>query len=254
MSAWIALFTAIATVGGLDAFSPLIAFGGDSARGVLVDLTPVGALASGPAVVFVHGSNPAPGIVHFEMAERLAEALSRRGGPPCRVLAWEWNAATSDSHWHKVNDRNAIGQGHALAAALLAAGLAPEQTQLIGHSAGAIVATSAARDLADLHGRPVALLTLLDPAICYHRIVFEQLHAGTAAQRVENFWAPGPSGYGRAVGCPSVRNIRVAGPSPWLGVAWPLRSSHLFLVRWYLQTAEDAALPDGFNAGLPLGG
>jgi pimeloyl-ACP methyl ester carboxylesterase len=252
MPGWVVLFTAIAAVAGSDDDRPLIALGGDPARGVLIDLTPGLALPGGPTVVFVHGANPAPGIVHFEMAERLAEALGRRDGPPCRVLAWAWNAATSDSHWHKVNDRNAIGQGHILAAALLAAGVPPEQTQLIGHSAGSIVATSAAHDLAVRYGRPLARLTLLDPAICYHRIVFEQLHAGTTAQAVENYWAPGPSGFGRAVACPHVWNVRVAGPSPWLGVAWPLRSSHLFLVRWYLSTAEDAARPGGFNTSLPF--
>lgn len=253
MPGWLASFVVLVAVAGSGDRSPLVARGGDPARGVLIDQTPGGAVPGLPTVVFVHGTNPAPGLVHFEMAERLAEALGRRPGPPCNVLAWDWNAATTDSRSHKVNDRNAIGQGHALAAALLATALPPDRFHLIGHSAGAIVATSAARELARALGRPVAQLTLLDPATCYHRLVFERLHAGTAALRVENYWAPGPSGYGRAVACPHVRNVRVAGATPWLGTALPLRSSHLSLVRWYIATAEDPSYPGGFNASLLLG-
>ncbi|MCA1693616.1 MAG: hypothetical protein LC749_02190, partial [Actinobacteria bacterium] len=99
-------------------------------------------------------------------------------------------------------------------------------------------------------GRPVAQLTLLEPATFYHHVVFERLAAGTSAQRVDHYWAPGPSGYSREVGHAGVRNYRVDVPSPVLAAVHPLRSGHLHVVRWYLTTVADRSFPVGFNASV----
>ena len=59
------------------------------------------------------------------------------------------------------------------------------------------------------------------------------------APLVENYWCPGPSAYGREVSIPGVRNFRVVGPASFAGVLRPLRSDHLYIVRWYLRIVED---------------
>ena len=204
-------------------------------------------------MVFIHGLNLAPGIVHFEMGQRLAEAIARRRepGPGFNVLAWDWNAATFAGLRSRANEEVAVQQGGALAAALRRAGIAPGRTHLIGHSSGCIVAVSAARGLAAGPGQAVARLTLLDPAAIHHPLVFDQLAAGSSALRVENFWTPGPSGYGREAARAGVRDVRIDGPSPYLGLVRPSRSNHLHLVQWYLQTAGDVTIPAGFNASIP---
>lgn len=115
-----------------------------------------------------------------------------------------------------------------------------------------MVATSAAWVFARRMGRPAAQLTLLDPAAYYHGIVFERLQAGTLCPVVENYWLPGPSAYGRESPTPGVRNYRIVGPAPYSGVVWPLRSDHLFIVRWYLGTIEDPHRNAGFNTSVLL--
>jgi pimeloyl-ACP methyl ester carboxylesterase len=182
------------------------------------------------------------------MAKRLAEAIARRGGPPMNVLAWDWNGSTYVGLNPNVNAEQTVGQGLRLAAELKGRGLAPERSHLIGHSSGAIVAAAAAQDLRVRSGRPVARLTLLEPAEFYHHVVFERLAAGSSAHRVEHYWAPGPSGYSREVGHAGVLNYRVEVPTPWLAAVHPLRSGHLHVFRWYLTTVEDRASPVGFNA------
>ncbi|WP_435016946.1 alpha/beta fold hydrolase [Tundrisphaera sp. TA3] len=239
---------------------PLLVGGSDPARGVLVNHNPgVPPFAppdpSRPTVVFIHGFNPMPRTVHFTMAERLADGLNRRGlSNQVNLLAWDWNAATFDSLSVRSNVEDAVGQGHLLAAALIRAGVAPSRTHLIGHSAGGLVATSAAWDFATLYGQHAAQLTLLEPAAFYHDVIFGRLSAGSLASRVENYWSPGPSAFGREVAQAGVQNHRVAGPTPFVGVVCPLRSNHLSLVRWYADSIADPNQPAGFNASLLLAG
>jgi hypothetical protein len=257
MTVQAALVLAVATVAGWGNRPPLVVAGADDSRGVLINLTP-GARPGGgldptrPTFVFVHGFNPFPRTVHFHMAEEFAQAVARRGGPPCNVFGWDWNAATFTSVCTRANAAEAVEQGRVLAATLRAAGVEPSRTQLIGHSAGSIVATSAARSLAFEHGVPVAQLTLLDPAAYYHTLVFEELAAGSTARIVENYWASGLSGYGRPVAAPGVRNYQVDGPHPTVGLVWLTRSNHLFTVHWYLDSTADPAFPSGFNASALL--
>jgi pimeloyl-ACP methyl ester carboxylesterase len=241
------VFTAAATIAAGDREAPLIRAGGDPARGLLVNRTPGFRPfdppdVSRPTVVFVHGFNPMPRVVHFEMTERVGESMARRRSQPFNVLGWDWNSSTT------VRPEATVDQGHALALAIWRAGVDPSRVHLIGHSAGAIVATSAAHFLARRLGRPVAQLTLLDPAAYYHTLIFEQLEAGSLCPVVENYWSPGPSAYGKAVDLPGVRSFRVDGPASFAGVICPLRSDHLFIVRWYLKTIERPDWPWGFNA------
>lgn len=258
MSPFLGLLIAAMTVGGTGDRPTLLAGGGDLARGVLVNRTP-GERPGGPVdperptIVFVHGFNPLPMVVHFEMAERLGEALGRRpGGCGFNVLDWDWNAATCAGLRVSSNIEAAVAQGPRLADALLRSGVEPGRLHLVGHSAGSLVATSAARSLA-ARGRPAAQLTLLEPAAFYHPALFERLAAGSAATRVENYWAAGPSGYGRDAVYPGVFNACVRGETPWLGLVVPTRSGHIDIVRWYVATAENPACRLGFNASVLLG-
>jgi pimeloyl-ACP methyl ester carboxylesterase len=252
ISAIAVLITAAATLTAEPRQAVLLRRGGDPARGLLVNHSPGRRPFDPPdprlpTVVFIHGINPLPRVVHFTMAERVAESLERRGGPPFNVLGWDWNAATVESLRAAPNSEAAVRQGPALAWALWRTGIDPARTHLIGHSSGAMVATSAARTFVTNFGRPVAHLTLLEPATYYHEIIFERLGAGSLAPVVENYWAPGPSAYGQEVTLPGVRNYRIEGPASFVGVVCPLRSDHIHIVRWYLETIERPGLPHGFN-------
>jgi pimeloyl-ACP methyl ester carboxylesterase len=252
ISAIAVLLAAAATITAEGRPAILVRKGGDPARGLLVNHSPGRRPfdppdSSLPTVVFIHGINPLPRVVHFTMAERVAESLARRGGPPCNVLAWDWNAATVESVRSSPNCEAAVRQGPTLAWALWTSGLDPSRTHLIGHSSGGLVATSAARVFARQFGRPVAHLTLLEPASYYHPIIFERLEAVSLCPVVENYWSPGPSAYGQHVAAPGVQNYRVDGPASFAGVLCPLRSDHLFIVRWYLETIERPDLGFGFN-------
>jgi pimeloyl-ACP methyl ester carboxylesterase len=259
MISLVAPLLAASFLGFLGDRADLIRCGGDLAEGVLFNRTP-GARTDDPidparpTVVFVHGYNPLPRAVHFEMAQRLAEALGRRpGGCGFNVLDWDWNAATCVGIRVSTNTKAAIDQGPRLAAALLRAGVEPGRLHLIGHSAGSLVAASAARTIATTRGEIVAQLTFLEPAAFYHPVLFGRLAAGSAASKVENYWAAGPSGYGQVAPYAGVTNARVHGRTPWLGVVMPTRSGHLDIVRWYAATAEHPECPLGFNASVLLG-
>jgi pimeloyl-ACP methyl ester carboxylesterase len=252
-SAIAVLLTAAATLTADKSQPVLLRKGGDPARGLLVNHSPGRRPFDSPdprlpTVVFIHGITPTPRLVHFTMAERFAESLARRGGAqPFNVLGWDWNAATLESLRSAPNSEAAVRQGPALAWALWRAGIDPARTHLIGHSSGAMVATSAARTFVVSMGRPVAHLTLLEPATYYHAIIFERLGAGSLSPVVENYWASGPSAYGNEVALPGIRNYRVDGAGSYMGVVCPLQSDHIHIVRWYLDTIERPGLGHGFN-------
>jgi pimeloyl-ACP methyl ester carboxylesterase len=258
MTSLAALLLAATCLGFLGERADLLRCGGDLSEGVLIKRTPGAGPTDAidparPTVVFIHGYNPMPRTVHFEMAQRLSEAIGRRpGGCSFNVLDWSWNAATCAGLRVSTNTEAAIAQGPLLAGALLRAGIEPGRIHLIGHSAGSIVAASAAQSIARMRGVVVAQVTFLDPAAFYHAVLFERLAAGTAATKVENYWADGPSGYGQFAPYGGVTNACVQGSTPWLGVVMPLRSGHLDIVRWYVATAEHPGCPLGFNASVLL--
>lgn len=252
ISAIAVLFMAAASLAADRRDPILLVSGGTPARGLLVNYT-LGLRPFDPpdpeipTVVFIHGINPFPGIVHFTMARRLAESMARRPGPKFNVLGWDWDAASVVSLCAASNTEAAVGQGSKLARSLWATGIDPGRIHLIGHSSGAMVATSAANVLARHFGRPAAHLTLLEPAGSYHDVIFERLEAGRLAPVVENYWAPGPSAYGREIFASGVSNHRIDGPASFGGVIRPLRSDHLYVFRWYLETIERPGLGTGFN-------
>jgi len=255
MTATIGLILALSIAGG---HPTLIARGGDPAPGLLVNCT-IGTRPfdppdpARPTVVFVHGLNPLPGVVHFTMAQRLAEAIARRHGPTAfNVLDWDWNAATLVSLRHRDNVTAAIAQGRRLAESLRLAGLDPGRLHLIGHSTGGIVAASASRTIARTHGILVAQVTFLEPAGFTHDTMFEELAAVSSSRRVENYWTPGPSAFGRATGVPGVIDVRVDNRTPLAGIFIPSRSGHIEIVRWYITTVENPVYASGFNRSLLL--
>lgn len=252
MTPGIALVVVCASVGG-----ELMATGGNPARGLLVNLTVGGAPydppdPARPTIVFVHGLNPVPGFLHFTMGNRLSEAVGRRWGTGFNVLGWDWNAATFVGFHGRRNEENCLRQGQSLADALQRAGIAPDRLHLIGHSSGCIVAAAAAQRLLAAGRGTVAQLTLLEPAECYHDALFERLNPGTAARVVENYWAEGPSAFGRHAPYPGVQNWQVPTARPLLGVVSPVHSSHLEVLRWYFLTVEDPNCPAGFNTSALL--
>ena len=183
------------------------------------------------------------------MADQFAAAVALREEGRCNVLAWKWNVTSAHP---RVNREWAVTQGGRLAAAMIGARLAAHRVQIVGQSLGCVIAATATRILHDSTGVRVRRLTLLDPAAFYHNIIFDRMAAGTTAARVEHYWAPGPSGYSRAANRPGVLDIRVNLPSPVIGVMAPSRSAHWGLVHWYIQTVENRATPNGYNA-VPLG-
>lgn len=250
---WIA-----STMAGFGDIEPprLIEFGGNPATGWLVNVGVEGKAVDPrlPTLVFIHGLNVAPNLIHFGMAHRLGEAIGRRGGSPVNVLGWDWNASTMVGWNRQANRSEAVQQGERLALALLGIGIDPGKTHLIGQSSGAIVAASAASRLCLVSGRRVARVSLLDPARAYHDLVFETYDITRSAVVSENAFAPGPSGFGAPVWREGLRNIQVDAPRPWSGVIDPRHSAHLHVVRWYLGTAADPSQPGGFNASVFRGG
>lgn len=250
----IALIVVCTSVGG-----ELMEAGGDPACGVLVNLT-VGTVPpqpvdpARPTIVFVHGFNPVPGLLHFTMGERLSEAVARRWGAGFNVLAWDWNAATFVGLNGRRNEENCVRQGYALAVAIQQAGIPANRIHLIGHSSGCIVAAAAAQRLVSAGQGAVAHLTLLEPAEFYHDALFERLVPWAAAQVVENYWAEGPSAFGKHAAYPGVQNWQVPTTRPILGVISPVHSSHLEVLRWYFLTVEDPNCPAGFNTSALLRG
>ena len=255
MSAHALLLMAVAAVAGSLDKTGFVEFQADPSPGLLINTT-AGMRPfdppdpTRPAVIMIHGLNPTPWLVRIPEAERLGEAVGRRGGPPINVLGWDWNGDTYASVRMKPNQAHAVDHGRMLARAILAAGIPPEHVHLIGHSTGAIVAASAARALQEATGRPVAQVTLLDPATPYHDLVFNRIAVGRQARVVHHFWAPGPSGFSQPVGSPGVTDIRVDVPGGWYGLVNLLQSSHLNTARWYVATAGDPTMPGGFNASV----
>ncbi len=237
----------------------LVAAGGDPATGLLVNRT-VGQRpfdppdVSRPTVVFAHGVNPGSAIVHFTMAQRLAEALARRyGAGAFTVLEWDWNATTIVSHRQRENTKEAIEQGQRLGATLLAAGFDPARLHFVGQSAGSMVVASATRTIVGARGVRVAQITCLDAATFTHDAVFRELSPGSYASRVENYWASGLSAFGGTSGVPGVVDIQVPQDASIVGLVIPTRSAHLGVVSWYVDTIGDPSQRYGFNQSLLLG-
>jgi hypothetical protein len=232
-----------------------VEFGGDPAHGILYNATP-GARPfdppdpAWPTLVIVHGLNFMPRTSHMPMAQRLGEAVARRGGPRLNVLGWDWNGDTLIGLNPRANHEHAVEHGRRLSCALLHQGLAPARMHLIGQSSGAIVVASAARALCEATGQRVAQATLLDPSTIYHDLVFRRLAVGSFCDTVEHYWAPGPTGFSRRVNVPGIRDRRLQVPGTWRGIVAPNQSAHMNVARWYIETVAQPATTDGFNTSV----
>jgi pimeloyl-ACP methyl ester carboxylesterase len=217
----------------------LFEWGSDAAPGILVNrtvglaptTTPDPAL---PTLLVVHGVNPLHPVMHITAAEHYADAVAARWGNRVNVLAWDWNGAAPLGVSLEADQHRAVAQGYSLAQAMVRTGLDPDRVHLIGQSSGCTLAAAAARRYLELTGRRVALLTLLDPVACSHQVIFDQLAAGSAAGRVEHYWVPGASGFGRPAGRAGVVEAAIPGPRRWRGLITPLRSDHIHVVQWHI--------------------
>jgi hypothetical protein len=256
------LVAALALAVGANPYRHQPAFvlrGPDTNAGVLVNLTAGAGPAdpvdpSRPTVVIAVGVNPFPGHLHYAIAPSMAAAIGRRLGNSVNVLEWAWGADSVGSVIPRRNLARAEDHGRRLAGVLLEAGVPPERTHLIGQSSGSTLMASAAQAIVARTGRLVGQVTLIDPASFHHDVIFGQLCLTRSAARVENYWAPGPSGYGGNADFAGVWNYRVPGPGGLLGAPTISKSDHINTARFYLATIEDPAHPAGFNTSHVLRG
>ena len=203
-------------------------------------------MRGGPVVVITHGFNPFPRVARFSFMRTYADCIHARCGPQVRVLGWDWNAETLAGLRSQVNQQNCRRQGECLGRALLREGIDPGRTHLIGHSMGSIVVSSAARCLAN-HKCPVQRVTLLDPVRCYHPMIFECLHVTSAAQAVDHYWTPCPTGFGADSGRGDVADYLVRRHNTIGGRVNLLRSNHVYILPWYLDTIRHPRRNCGFQ-------
>ncbi|MCA9234785.1 MAG: hypothetical protein KDA44_04915 [Planctomycetales bacterium] len=233
--------------------TPVLQRGGNGRMGVLLNYSCGAAPCdpidpSKPTIVITHGWNPLPKRIHTTFAQSGAQALKCRCGDSYNLLSWDWNGVRV----HATNGepfRVGRQQGRMMAAALASRGVDPGRTQIIAHSLGTLVAAQAAQCLAHSRGQ-VLQLTLLDPPTQLHEEIFCKLRAASHARIVENYWAPGPSGYGSEADYCGVRNYRVRGIRPVAAVTGIVdlsMSNHVYVMRWYYDTMRVASMERGFQ-------
>jgi hypothetical protein len=198
-----------------------------------------------PTIVLTHGWNPAPKAIRCTFGPASAAALKRRCGDSYNILSWDWNGVKV----RPFNDeplRIGRQQGRMLACALRARGVVPGRTQMIGHSLGTVVVSQAAACLDDLGC--FCQITLLDPPTDFHEEIFERLCVQGRANCVENYWAPGISGYGGPASYAGVCNHNVGdGPHPICGIVNLGWSNHVCVMRWYYETIRCPGMRCGFQ-------
>ncbi len=228
--------------------------GGNGCQGVLINLSS-GACPhtmidpSKPTVLLTHGWNPLPNAIHATFGESSARSIRSRFGDQVNILSWDWNAVRISA----LRDQPfeiASAQGRQLAKALRCRGVQVENTHLVGHSLGTIVIAQAACCLSDLG--TVAQITLLDPPSSFHERIFGELNVTNHGRIIENYWAPGISGYGEPVNCAGVRNYQVGGEHPILGIVDLSVSNHVNVMAWYDQTVRCPNLKTGFQRSFVL--
>ena len=240
---------------GLD--PNIVVLGGNNMRGCLLNYScgahPADPIdPSKPTFVFTHGFNPLPRRLRTTFMQGYSRAIRCRCGDSYNLLSWDWNRATWVSLNPQKNVDNAIRQGRCLAAALRARGVDPARTHMIAHSLGSVTMTAAAQSLA-CDGCRVAQLTLLDPLEKQHELIFCQLGGIASACIVENYWAPGISGYGARATYRGVRNYAVEGRKPIWGIIDPTISNHVSILHWYYDTIRCPQIPCGFQTSVLLG-
>jgi pimeloyl-ACP methyl ester carboxylesterase len=190
-----------------------------------------------PSVVIIHGFNPFPKLVRFDLGPA-ARCGALTSGAPVNLFVWDWNLATKASLRPQVNVENARRQGIMLAESLGELGIAPHRTHLVGHSLGCVVAASAARRSWELTGERTDQVTLLDPLRGNHEVIFDVEGVADAANWVENLWAPGLSGFGAPANRAGVVDIRTPGSTPLRGLFLAHRMNHVDVLRRFLRDGD----------------
>lgn len=204
---------------------------------------------SKPTIVLTHGWNPLPNKIHSAFGPASAAVIKRRCGDSYNILSWDWNGVRI-SPFRDEPLRVGKVQGRKMAAALRARGVVPCRTQIVAHSLGTIAISQAAVCLSDLG--PFAQLTLLDAPETYHEQIFGELCPQRHARVVENYWAPGISGFGYHADYPGVRNYIVRGTTPIRGIFDLSISNHVYVMQWYYDTIRCPSVRGGFNFSVML--
>ena len=197
-----------------------------------------------PTIVITHGWNPLPKRIRTTFGISGAKALKCRCGDSYNILSWDWNAVKV-SPFNDEPIRIGKCQGRKLASALRSRGVNPRCTQIIAHSLGTLAAAQTACCMSDMG--PFAQLTFLDPPTTLHEEIFCNLGVTRHARVVENYWAPGISGYGDAVGYRGVRNYEVKGDHPIRGIVDLSVSNHVHVMEWYYETMNCPSMQCGFQ-------
>ena len=239
---------------GCGLHTPVLQKGGTGQKGTLFNLScgahpcdPIDPCK--PTIVITHGWNPLPKLIHSSFGTAGAQALKCRCGDSYNILSWDWNAVRVPPLPRK-SAETGREQGRMLAHALRCRGVNPCRTQIIAHSLGTIAATQAAVCLRDRG--PMAQLTLLDPPEMFHTLVFEKLAPTRHACVVENYWAPGVSGFGAYACYPGVRNYCVEGEYPIKGIIDLSVSNHVNVMTWYHKTMMCPSMRCGFQNSVML--
>ena len=242
----------LGTTVGCGLSSPLLQRGGNGRYGVLLNYScgahrcdPID--PSKPTIVFTHGWNPLPNKIHVTFGQASSQAIRCQYGDACNLLSWDWSAVRV-SPFRNQPIRTGRDQGKKMAAALRVRGVDPSRTQVIAHSLGSVVAAQAACCLSDLGS--MAQLTLLDPPEDMHDEIFCRLGAATHAEIVENYWAPGISGFGGHVSTAGVQNYIVRGTTPVRGIIDLSISNHMHVMQWYYQTICCPSISCGFQQSI----
>lgn len=235
----LACFAAIATA---QLVSPIVAERGATPTGSRLTNLSFGASwnspvnPSLPTFVITHGYNPTPN--HYQLTTPQAYALKIRSrfGGNVNVLSFHWDSRGQGSP--QGNNANAIGAGTTLARELIARGVAPANTTMIGHSMGTVVVTTAANAISRQTGSCTRKLVLLDAPMRRHPLLVEAIES-TCAMEVNNIWADGISGLGAPINHPRIRDYQAPiRQSQASGLGWsdPARNNHIDILLWYYET------------------
>lgn len=206
-------------------------------------------------MVVTHGFNPFAWAGQWTLMQGYALAVHERFASRFNVAGWDWNAATLVSFDTTMNAANAVEQGERLADALRAADVEPARTHMIAHSLGCVLAASAAKRLHESapSGARLRQVTFLDAVAQQHALIFDQLDAAAHADRVENYWAAAPGGFGQPAADPSVFNERFVSGATLLGGRFdPTQLDHVRILSWYLETIRSTVADSGFARSLLL--
>lgn len=236
------LIAMVPTTSASQRISEILAVRGKALAGCRLTNMSVGAAPDSPinpslpTYVITHGYNPLPGFVRLSTPEAYASKLRACHGNQINVLTWHWDSRGQGSH-HR-NNQNATRSGRGLANALIARGVVPEQTTMIGHSMGAVVISKAANCIFYETGRCTQELVLIDAPKRRLPIILHELNVTECATVVKNVWASGLSGVGAPVNDPRVMNIAAPSRRRRIGCRGPLcvaRNNHMDVVLWYYQ-------------------